>query len=163
MSPVSTHFVPATRSLRTAVTQISCRWPLFNSSDLCPRVLSTLCFRFIFASVGLGGADQKRKQEMTNFTRVKAWVLVQESDVEAKMAHCVHCCCVAMVIVILVEYVTSNYHASRCSLVVVYVATCQSSLPRGKSISLTKSKTSSRSQIPTHHLTYAAWKSKLHA
>ena len=66
----------------------------------------------VFPSIspGLGGADPKRKQEMTNFTRVKAWVLVQESDVEAKMAHCVHCC-VGIAIVILMEYVTLNEHA----------------------------------------------------
>jgi hypothetical protein len=69
-------------------------------------LVNAVC-RFILASVGLRGADQKRKQEMTNFTRVKAWVLVQESDVEAKMAHYVHCC-VSMVIVIFVEYVTIN-------------------------------------------------------
>ena len=61
-------------------------------------------------SSGLGGADQKRKQEMTNFTRVKAWCWSKSTDVEAKMAHCVHCC-VGIVIVILMEYVTLNEHA----------------------------------------------------
>ena len=71
-------------------------------SQTCPK----LQMRYFQADSG----SEDARQEMTNFTRVKAWVLVQESDVEAKMAHCVHCC-VGIVIVILMEYVTLNEHA----------------------------------------------------
>jgi hypothetical protein len=127
-----------------------------------PKSLVDVLFPFHLRA-GLGGADQKRKQEMTNFTRVKAWVLVQESDVEAKMAHCVHCC-VGIVIVGVMEYVTTNCLAWSHSVFVVYhYNTPAFNTTRQEHFSHQKAKSSSRSQIPTHHLTYAAWKSKLHA
>ena len=73
-----------------------------------PKSLVDVLFPFHLRA-GLGGADQKRKQEMTNFTRVKAWCW-SKSPMWRRKWRIVHDR-VAMVIVGVVEYVTINYLA----------------------------------------------------
>jgi hypothetical protein len=147
------------RSSRTSIFRIILDCFACESSQVWRCGIST-------SSSGLGGADQKRKQEMTNFTRVnlKAWANTKSPMWRRKwrIEHwsCSHSddsiwqiCCI---------YVT-RHTMSCCRRMLLLQSRHFNSLTAKSDSCIRRKARPSRSQISTHYLTYARRKSKLHA